>query len=253
MNILMIDVGNTTADFRVWCEQEQTITNFIRPLTNEVKYKSPDLIIELLQAKHIEISKIFYVSVVPEWNDVIRALGELLKVEVFNIRNIVDLTSKDFCVDDSTKIGADFICNFYAAKKLYHLENGIIISMGTATTFLLVQNSVVVGTIIAPGLMTALNGLISNAALLRANQYSVSKKLIGTNTVDAINLGGYNAHFLMTKAVVRELAKNYKIGQVIYTGGNSLLFEQAITSELYKFNEKLIFEGIVDIFKKYFK
>ncbi|ARU91124.1 putative transcriptional regulator [Spiroplasma clarkii] len=249
MKILMIDVGNTTADFRVWDSQTKTITKLTRPLTNSVATDSPKQIVQLLKDQEIVINKILYVSVVPVWNDLIRELAVLLKVEVFNVRNLVDLESEIFAIDNSAKIGADFICNYFAARKMYNLENGVIVSMGTATTFLVVQDACIVGTIIAPGLTTALNGLISNAALLQNFHYEKSDKIIGKNTVDAINLGAYNAHLWMTTAVINNLRKNFKIGQVIYTGGNSLVFETEIANGLGKFNEQLIFEGIVAIAK----
>lgn len=250
MKILLVDIGNTTADFRFYDSQEEEFFNLIRLSSKNDINKIEEKIINILNQKQANISKIFYVSVVPEWNDIIRSIGKNLNIEVFNIRNIINLNSNNFELDDTSKLGADFICNYYAARHLYNLKNGLIISMGTATTFALIQNKKFIGTIISSGLITSLDGLINNAALLKDNHYFKSDKLIGKNTIDSINIGIYNTHFLMTTAVVDEMKKNFNIDQVIYTGGNSTFFEQEILNKNYTFNERLIFEGIIKIFKE---
>ncbi|AOG60776.1 type III pantothenate kinase [Spiroplasma helicoides] len=249
MSILMIDVGNTTVDFRIWDQAKNELSNLMRPKTKDDEYKSSSRIKNLLKENNVTVSEIIYVSVVPEWNDVIRALGQSIDVPIYNLRNVVDISNYQFALDDVNKLGADFLSNFIGALNTYNLENGLVLSLGTASTIFVVQDKKFIGTSISPGLETSLDGLINMASLLKNNTYNKSNKLVGKNTVDSINIGSFNGHFYMVTGLVDFFKKHFKVDKVIFTGGISNLFIKEIKELGYIFDEKLIFEGLIEVFK----
>ncbi|AGR41578.1 type III pantothenate kinase [Spiroplasma taiwanense] len=242
MKILLIDVGNTTIDFRIWDKEKNSIEKIIRPLTNDPTFKRSNALKNYFFENNIKFNEIVYVSVVPEWNDILRAFAASMKVTIYNIRQDFIINNSLFKLDNISSLGADFIANFYAV--LPNNSKLAVISMGTASTITLIEDNYLLGTIICPGIGSSLKGLISNAALLADFEYEKSDKEIGKNTVDSINIGTYNSHYLMLKAIVREL----KVNNVIFTGGYSNLFKEEIKRDNFIFKEDLIFRGLIALY-----
>ncbi|WP_339020679.1 type III pantothenate kinase [Spiroplasma endosymbiont of Atherix ibis] len=245
MKILLIDIGNTTADFRIWDNQANKLTKIIRPLTKDVEWRRSKTLINYFKHNIISFEKIVYVSVVPKWNDILREFASSIGVDIFSLRNDLEINKNDFEIDDINKLGADFISNFYGAIKCYDIKNGVIVSMGTASTIAIIENKKFKGAIICPGLKNSLNCLISSAVLLKDNTYNKSNKKYGTNTVDAINIGAYNAHYTMLSSTVKKLGFNF----AIFTGGNSIDFKDEIINDNFIFDEELIFKGLIELNK----
>ncbi|QHX36975.1 type III pantothenate kinase [Spiroplasma sp. BIUS-1] len=241
MKILLVDIGNTTADFRIWDKSKNSLTKIIRPETTDTKWRRSTVLSKYFKDNKIEFEKIVYVSVVPEWNDILRAFGANMKVEIFNLRSDFEIEKELFEVDDINKLGADFIANFYGALDKHNIETGAIISMGTASTIAIIENKKFKGAIICPGLKKSLNALISSAVLLQNNTYEKSNKAYGKNTIDAINVGAYNAHYLMLKSMIN----NLNLKTAIFTGGNSIDFKEDIEKDGFVFDEELIFNGLI--------
>ncbi|WP_342258839.1 type III pantothenate kinase [Spiroplasma endosymbiont of Dioctria linearis] len=241
MKILLVDIGNTTADFRLWNKETDELKKIIRPETKDAKWRRSKVLSKYFLDNNIEIDKISYVSVVPEWNDIMRAFANNIGVAISNLRDDYDIESELFKVDNINKLGADFISNFYGAMDNYEIKNGAIISMGTTSTIAIIENKEFKGTIICPGLKNSLNCLITSAVLLQNNNYKKSNKLYGTNTIDAINVGAFNAHYLMLTSVIKKL----KLDFAIFTGGNSIEFKEDIIKDGHTFDESLIFKGLI--------
>ncbi|ALD66795.1 type III pantothenate kinase [Spiroplasma cantharicola] len=245
MKILLVDIGNTTADFRLWDKNTNKLTKLIRPETKDPKWRRSKVLSKYFLDNKIKIDKISYVSVVPEWNDIMRALANNVGVEISNLRDDFDIQKELFKVDNINKLGADFISNFYGAIENYKFTNGAIISMGTTSTIAIIKDKELQGTIICPGLKNSLNCLISSAVLLQNNDYQKSNKIYGTNTIDAINIGAFNAHYLMLTSMIKKLNLDF----AIFTGGNSIQFEEDILKDGYIFDESLIFKGLIKLNK----
>ncbi|AGR42443.1 type III pantothenate kinase [Spiroplasma diminutum] len=245
MKTLLIDIGNTTADFRIWDSKLKILEKIIRPETKDMEWRRSKILSKYFTENNIEFDQIAYVSVVPEWNDILRAFAINMKTNIFNLRSDFKIDKELFEIDDINKLGADFISNFYGALAKYDIKSGVVISMGTASTLAIVENSKFKGAIICPGLKSSLNCLISSAVLLQNNTYEKSNKTYGKNTVDAINFGAYNAHYLMLSSIIREL----KFDFAIFTGGNSVFFKEEIQKDNFIFDEQLIFEGLIRFIK----
>ncbi|QEH62251.1 type III pantothenate kinase [Spiroplasma chinense] len=250
MSILLIDIGNTTADFRYCEENGSELFSLVRPATYSEEYTSDKKIIEIINQKGLKIDTVVYSSVVPNWNVLIRAIASALEAKLVNVRDFVFEHCELFEVDDVNRVGADFIANYFAATDKYNIENGIVVSMGTATTLLLIQNKKFVGTVIAPGLESSLNGLISNASLLKEFEYNKTSKLIGKNTVDAIDIGAFDGHWCLVKGLIDKLTKDFKVEKTVITGGNAIHFKQEMNENNFIYDEELIFFGLSHILTK---
>jgi len=98
-------------------------------------------------------------------------------------------TGLDIRLDDPGSIAGDLVASAVGAKQFYPLPC-IIIDMSTATTVTVVNSAgAYIGGCIMPGARISLDALTSNAALLPVIDFLPPKKVIGSNTVDAMRGG----------------------------------------------------------------
>src|SRR6185437_6078274 len=92
-------------------------------------------------------------------------------------------------IERPSEMGADRIVDALAAAELYRVP-AIIVDFGTATTFDAVdRESRLLGTALAPGLRTAMDGLFQRAARLSRIELEQPTDVIGRNTVAALRSG----------------------------------------------------------------
>jgi type III pantothenate kinase len=159
-------------------------------------------------------------SVVPALDDSwIRALHEVIgKVpEVLDWRNCLGL---ELDYEIPRQIGADRLANVLGAHALGHRE-GVVIDLGTATTFDVFGPKAYYGGIICPGLQTAMRTLAQSAAKLSEVELRWPDRSIGKTTDDALRIGILmgtlgQVEFLI-KAVLAE--QGMRKPSVIATGG----------------------------------
>lgn len=242
---LLIDIGNTTCDFRAYNPDTKTIKPIIRPSTKDDLFKSVSKLLDIIN-NFDTFTDIYYASVVPEWNTIIREVAYKLNIKAYNLRKDFKPNKTDFKVKDIEHVGSDFIANYYGFLKNYKHSNAVVVSLGTASTILLIQDNKFYGTFISPGVKTSLEGLLKNAALLENMDWKFSDKKIGTDTYDAICLGAINGHYEMIKSMINSLKKNFKIEAILFTGGNCKYYLEQIKKDKFTYDEELIFKGIIE-------
>jgi type III pantothenate kinase len=123
-------------------------------------------------------------------------------------------------IDNPQEMGADRIVDALAAAELYRLP-AIIVDFGTATTFDAVdRDRRLLGTALAPGLRTAMDGLFQRAARLSRIELDKPREVIGRNTIDALRSGWvYGYVGLVEGLVTRIKAQLGDDALVIATGG----------------------------------
>ncbi len=249
MKLLLVDIGNTTADFRLYDSSSETLTSLIRPLSQDAVLRDFNGIKSALDAFNVEFEAIVYVSVVPALNDLIRSLGELYNIPVLSTRRDLPVDWDRFKLQNLHRLGADFIANFYGFIEHYPEKNAAIISLGTATTLFLIQQGNFIGTTISPGVKSSLDALLSKAALLGGMDYEVLPQSLGFNTFESISIGAMNGHFYMIQGLLAELKKEYSIDKVLFTGGNAKKFANAAKKWNIAIDEALIFKGLVALYQ----
>jgi len=141
---------------------------------------------------------------------VVGALGNVIGCEVL--------------VDQPAKVGADRLVNTLAAHFLYPGPS-IVVDLGTATTFdVVTAEGNYAGGVIAPGIDLALSALHEAAALLPRVEVARPDRVIGIETVGAMQSGIYWGYVSLIEGLVARIRAEYgETGDtpftVIATGG----------------------------------
>ena len=214
--ILCIDMGNT---------------NVVTALWDGKKYLNDYRNVSVLGIKkclyHINfrtVSKIIISSVVPKLtHEYINKLEKLTSVTPF----VVDWQNcnLELDVDMPHEVGADRICNSFAAKNILG-SPVVVVDFGSATTYDVIDaNGAFIGGAIAPGIDISAHHLIDKTALLKSAAFQFPEKAVGRNTKtnlqSGIMFGGIDAINGMLNRIQIEM--NWEKLNVILTGGFSSL------------------------------
>jgi len=131
----------------------------------------------------------------------------------------------DNAVDDPATVGADRYCNVAAAAAA-GLRDALIVDLGTATTFDLLQDGCFIGGLIAPGMAFAAAKLGETAARLAPVPFEPCPLRAGRDTAAAMRAGAYHVGRNGVLATVAALRRHYGELPVIVTGGLGGMLDQ---------------------------
>jgi type III pantothenate kinase len=222
--LLAIDIGNTNIVFGVyngivWNHQWR-----IQTVHNRMPDEYAVLFLQLLGEEHLSLSsfdKTVISSVVPQLT---RGLVDMVASRTGTppviVRNTLNLPV-ELAVDHPNKLGADLIADAVAAWTLFG-DNCIVVDFGTATTFTSVkQPGIVLGTAIAAGLNTTIDGLVTRTAQLPQIELEAPPCIIGRNTVHAMQSGLVMGYVCMVEGLIDRIKKELGHASVVATGGLS--------------------------------
>ena len=223
--LLAADIGNTNIAFGVFEGEQLRATWRMATDVNRMADEYAALLLNLLHYQGLEASDVKEVSlccVVPP----LRATFEELCQRYFNISPLVVgagiKTGVRIRMDNPREVGADRIADAVAA---HHLYGGpvIIIDLGTATTFGIVsKEGDYIGGVIATGIATAAEALFSRTAQLPRVELTRPKRVIGTNTVTAIQSGIIYGYASLVEGIVARIQQELgEKARVVATGGYS--------------------------------
>lgn len=219
---LAVDIGNTNTVLGLF--EDGAIARRWRLATrkdttvDEVSWWLHGLLRSDASAGRIQASGL--ASVVPALDDLwARALEDVLgkAPQVLDWSNCLGL---ELDYEIPRQIGADRLANVLGAHALGHSE-GVVIDLGTATTFDVFGEKAYYGGIICPGIQTSMRTLAASAAKLSEVELRWPKHAIGKTTDDALRIGilqgtlGQVEHLLAAVIAERKL----KDPSVIATGG----------------------------------
>ena len=117
-------------------------------------------------------------------------------------------------------IGPDRIANAVAVRERYRCDS-IVVDMGTATTFDLVEaGGAYRGGIIAPGISTAAESLVAHAAMLTRVEIEAPEKVVGRDTRTMMQSGIVFGAICLIDGLVEKIKEEWKSDcKVIATGG----------------------------------
>jgi type III pantothenate kinase len=224
--LLAIDVGNSNtvfalyrlgtppevvADWRMTTPSGQTTDEFGSTLQNIFAQRGLDLGI---------VDGIAVSSVVPPLDWMLRQVCELyFKVKPVFIEPGVK-TGLPVLTDNPAEVGADRIANCVAAFDKFGGPT-IVVDMGTATTFdVISRKGEFLGGAIAPGLAISAEALFAKAARLPRIEVKKPAKVIGTGTVDNIQIGLYYGYIGLVDGILeRMIAETGPDTKTVATGG----------------------------------
>ena len=166
------------------------------------------------------VTGIAIASVVPPMDATLRRVCE----QYFNQRPVFIepgvKTGMPVLTDNPAEVGADRIVNCVAAYERFH-GPAVVVDLGTATTFDVVSaKGEFLGGAIAPGLGIAADALFNSAARLPRVEIKRPAKVIGTGTVDNIQIGLYYGYIGLIDGILeRMLAELPPETKTIATGG----------------------------------
>ncbi len=252
--MIVVDVGNTDSVIGIYQSSKLICTyrfkSKSKKLISEIKSKINKDTIKKFQ---IEQKVCVISSVVPEIDKRIIYFFKKLQFKVLNINYSNIPFNIKLNIDTPKQLGADRIANIIAAKFKYG-KNCLILDFGTATTFDVMKNNSYEGGIIAPGILISHDSLIKNASKLKKIKFYKTKKIIGKNTLEAMQSGFFWGYVFFINGIIKKTIaeKKYK-PKLILTGGLSLLFRDQIKKKSF-YEPYLTLDGLYLIgLKKYGK
>ena len=247
---LAIDCGNTNIVFALYKDVNKSEPLVWRCQTDPKKTADEyaSWLLPLLMNEQIsfrDIKDVLVASVVPDVNFNLTRLctkyigqqPEFISPDGKNIHVPINLPNP-------VKVGADQLVNAAAAIEKYGAPC-IVIDFGTATTFDIVnEKGEFIGGIIAPGVNLSVDSLSRATALLPKIRIEKPAKMVGQNTIEAMQTGLYWGYVSMIEGLAKRVIDEMGVEPTfIATGGLSNLFTDAMECIHYA-DPHLTLEGL---------
>ena len=251
--LLAIEQGNTNTLFAVhdgetWIAQWRAATDSSRTADEYAVWLSQLLHMAGLQFGVLDACIIS--SVVPQSIFNLRNLARrYLHVEPLVIGENADL-GIEVRIDKPSEAGADRLVNALGAHIVYPGDL-IVIDSGTATTFdVIAADGGFEGGVIAPGINLSMEALHSAAAKLPRVAIQRPRKVVGTDTVGAMQSGVFWGYIALIEGLIARIkAERGTAMTVVATGGVASLFHGATTA-IDHFDPDLTIRGLLEIHRR---
>lgn len=252
--LLAIDVGNTNTKFALyggsdWRGQWRSSTSSARTADEYAPWLSELMSYHGLGFADVEACIIS--TVVPQALFHLRNLSRrYMSAEPMVVGEDGVKLGIPLRIDNPSEAGADRLVNAVGAY-VAHGGPAIIIDSGTATTFDMIgADGGLEGVVIAPGINLSLQALHTAAARLPRIEIRKPPRVLGKNTVNAMQSGVFWGYIELIEGLVRRLkAEAGGTIKVIATGGVASLFEGA-TDVIDVFDDDLTSRGLLEVFKR---
>ena len=211
------------------------------------------LVRSLLQNEGVEskaVTGIVIASVVPPVDWILRQFCE----RYFNHKPLFIepgvKTGLPILTDNPSEVGADRVANCVGAFQKYG-GPCIVVDFGTATNFDVISHKgEFLGGAIAPGLNISAEALFARAARLPRVEIKRPAKIIGTNTVDNLQIGLFYGHIGLVDSILeRMIAKLGAETKCVATGGLAHLIANE-SKYISAVDDMLTLDGLRTIYER---
>ena len=251
--LLAIDTGNTNTLFAIhdgkdWVVEWRIATNASRTADEYAVWFRQ--LMDMQGLKFEDLDACVISTVVPQSLFNMRNLARRhLNVEPIIIGDEGVDIGVGVRVDNPKEVGADRLVTALGAVQKYK-GNLIIIDSGTATTFDIVsEDRHFEGGIIAPGINLSVKALHEAAAQLPRIAIVKPNKVVGKNTVEAMQSGIFWGYIGLIDGLVRQIIEeDGREFTVIGTGGVASLFQGA-SETIQHYDSNLTIDGLLEIWR----
>ena len=251
--LLAIDVGNTNIKYGVF-DGKMLVASFrAASILSRTADEYGSVLVNLLSDRCIEKGKIDGIilsSVIPSLNYTICHMCE----DFFGIKPLIVgpgiKTGLKVSVENAKEVGADRIVNSVSALKKYGGPL-VVIDFGTATTFNVIDGSgALIGGVIAPGIKTALEGLVKNTAQLPMIELVSPKSVIAKSTETNMQAGIIFGFAGLVDNIIDKIKAEMGVKdiKVIATGGMGKIIAKE-TKSIAKVDRTLTLDGLRMIYE----
>jgi len=229
--LLAIDIGNTNITCGIFQGEKLVTTWRMSTAIHRSAEEYANLMLSIMERRGTtgpEINDAVICSVVPP---VQLIFDEVCKHFLKKAPLIVEAgvkTGRRIDMENPREVGPDRIVNAVAAHQLYGGPL-IVLDMGTATTLdVVTRNGDYIGGAIAPGIYIATEALFTRTAMLPRIELTIPKKVIGRNTVAAMQSGVVFGYVGLIEGLVNRIQDELsERAKVIATGGFATIIAQA--------------------------
>ena len=221
--LLAIDIGNTNITLGIFRGEELCAHWRLATVHDRMPDEYGALLLQLFAHRGVrpeEISGVAVASVVPTLTGVFRELSLAYLSQEALIVDAGVKTGVRIRYENPRDVGADRVVDCAAVQHKYG-GPACVVDFGTATTFdAISRDGEYLGGAIAPGIGIAAEALFARASKLYRVEIAPPSRVIGTNTVLALQSGIFFGYVSLVEGLVarfrRELGEDMK---VIATGG----------------------------------
>ena len=190
--LLTIDIGNTNIKYGVFEGDELKSSFRVSSRISRTADEYGTVLVGLLSDRGIskaDVDGIIISSVIPALNYTICHMCEYFFGVTPTMVGPGIRTGLNIKTENPREVGADIIANSVSAFNKYGGPI-IVIDFGTATTFAVVtEDGSLIGVVIAPGIKTSLEGLVSKTAQLPMVELDAPRTVLGKNTKHCMQSG----------------------------------------------------------------
>ncbi len=218
--VLVADVGNTDTVFGRWEGRRLRRTWRVRTTRLANPGRAAALLARCIRSPGTSRPRLVVGSVVPAVTRALSVASTRLLGRPARVVTAADSLGIPVKVDRPSAVGVDRVVNCLAALRLLR-PPFVVVDLGTATTLDVVdRRGAFVGGVIAPGIASAMQGLVWRAARLRPVPLAAPPRVVGRNTRHAMQSGLLVAHAAMIDGLIARIESQLgtTVG-VIATGG----------------------------------
>jgi type III pantothenate kinase len=221
--LLAIDIGNTGIKLGIFDDDKLTATWTLATSIQRTSDEYGTLLLNLMKQQKLLPSRIKGATLCGVVPPLVTTFVDLCQKYLHHKPLVVEAGVKTgirIRLDNPREVGTDRVVGAVAAHYLYG-EPVIIIDLGTAITFdIISEDGDYLGGAIVPGINIALEALFARTAMLPRIELVRPKKVIGRNTVSAMQSGIIFGYISLMEGMVQRIDKELGAkSKVVATGG----------------------------------